>query len=330
MAQLGDFNKVGIVGCGRVGTALGILLGRQLRLASKPALASQPGHAKQQWPAQLRFFDRAPAAAQWAAGLSEAGAAVPTLAELLKDSSLVLVCVPDDIVPAMADELANCGVALDGKLVCHTSGAKSSGEFQALKTDGALIASFHPLQTFPDAQQAAERFAGAYCAIESESEEAAAVLTEFAERLECRPWRLRAENKRLYHAAACLACNYLTALLDASLQVFQAAGMEERQALEALSPLLEATVHNNLEQGPTGSLTGPIARGDSGVVAEHLAALTELSGRGGSTAELDQLYRLLGAFAVRLAVRQKTLAPAKQAELMALLKGAHQGRPHQV
>ena len=65
-----------------------------------------------------------------------------------------------------------------------------------------------------------------------------------------------------YHAAAVLVSNYTVALTHAGVALWRAIGKTEAEALQALVPLLQGTVHNLHRLGPSDALTGPVARGD--------------------------------------------------------------------
>jgi predicted short-subunit dehydrogenase-like oxidoreductase (DUF2520 family) len=67
--------------------------------------------------------------------------------------------------------------------------------------------------------------------------------------------------------------NYQVTMIDAALELMQGAGLDRRESLEALSPLVRATTENVLSTGPEHALTGPIRRGDCGTVRKHLMAL---------------------------------------------------------
>ena len=67
--------------------------------------------------------------------------------------------------------------------------------------------------------------------------------------------------------------------------------------------------------GPAKALTGPIARGDQGVVARHLEAM------GRCDEELLELYKAAGRWTVELALRKGTIDDAKADALRELLAG---------
>ena len=122
---------------------------------------------------------------------------------------------------------------------------------------------------------------------------------------------ISSEGKVLYHAAAVIACNYLTALLDASVTLCGKAGIDPQTALAAMSPLAAATLENVAELGTAQALTGPIARGDAQTIARHIDSLSECDD------DLLALYKTTGKWALRLA---KTRADRDQASDAAIAK----------
>ena len=63
------------------------------------------------------------------------------------------------------------------------------------------------------------------------------------------------------------------ALLDAIAELGRVAGLDEAGAMAIYGPLIEGTLGNARALGIRAALTGPIARGDVGTLAAHLAAL---------------------------------------------------------
>jgi predicted short-subunit dehydrogenase-like oxidoreductase (DUF2520 family) len=121
------------------------------------------------------------------------------------------------------------------------------------------------------------------------------------------------ERRTFYHAAAVMASNYVTALIDASEFLFGEAGVAPGTARRILSPLLRQAVENTLTLGPAVALTGPIARGDFNTVASHLQALSS------APESLQQLYRAAGLRTLDIAER-KGLARETALHLHTLLE----------
>ncbi len=128
--------------------------------------------------------------------------------------------------------------------------------------------------------------------------------------------RIDTEHKALYHAAAVMACNYLTGLLDAALNLAANAGIERRTAWQALEPLIRATVDNISALGTETALTGPIARGDHRTVKTHLSVLDR------GARELSDLYRVLGSWTVDLAQRKGSIEETAARTLLETLAAA--------
>ncbi len=222
---------------------------------------------------------------------------------------LVLLTVSDDAIEPVCRDLARAGCFANGAVVAHCCGAITSEVLSpARELCGASVGSMHPLQTFPNVEAALKKLPGAYCFCEGD-EPAVEVLEDFARALGAKAVRMSAEGKLLYHASAVMACNYLTALLDAAIATAGLAGIGSDDALSALEPLVRATLDNVFTNGPAKALTGPIARGDDKLVARQLADVAA------ADKELGNLYRTLGRWTVDVALRKGTIDSEKAASL---------------
>ena len=265
-----------IVGPSKVGTAIAVLARR-----AGYEVAAIGG----------RDLVKTEMAAEQIGGLVKAG----TPFEAAGAGELVLLAVSDDAIETVCNELAEADAFSTGTVVAHCSGALGHDILRtARERRGCQIASLHPLQTFPTVQSAIDGLAGVHWFLEGD-EQAVKVLNGLVTAIGGRPVSISSEQKPLYHAAAVMACNYLTALMDASLATAGGAGVESQTAWEALEPLVKHTVANISNMGPAAALTGPIARGDSETVVRHLEALEKYD------PELAEIYRVLGRRTVRLA-----------------------------
>jgi predicted short-subunit dehydrogenase-like oxidoreductase (DUF2520 family) len=266
---------ISIIGAGVVGTALGVL-------------AARAGYKI------VAIGSRRETSARKAAGLIGQGR-VGSPAEAARAGSLVLLTVNDDVIAPLAQELAAQEAVRPGALVVHCSGALASDVLAPLANHcGALTASMHPLQTFPTVQAALETLPGCYFFCEGHAPAVSAAM-QLAADIGGVPVEIEADRKTLYHAAACMACNYLATLQEAAIAAAALAGIGTLPARKALSPLVAATVHNVMNLGPGPALTGPIARGDVQTVQRHLAALDA------TDTDLADIYRQLGRRTVQLA-----------------------------
>lgn len=229
----------------------------------------------------------------------------------------VVLCVPDDAIPAVANRLSILDHSWAQTIVAHTSGVRTAAALEALAQEGAAVLSFHPLQTFtpgtpPDA------FEGIAIGLEGD-DRAVAAGEVLAQALGAHPTRLTAEEKTRYHCAATLASNGLVALTAVVEEVFGTAnvgGSDRPSATDLVAPLVEQTWSNLKRGAPEGALTGPVARGDTATVQAHLDALSE------AASHLVPLYVALSTEMVRVAVRGGKLDRNQAEELLATLRDA--------
>lgn len=245
--------SLSIVGAGRLGRALG----RRLELGWKIGVVCARGEASAR--NAVRFIG---------AGRPQAGLTVQALM-----SRVVLLTVPDDAIPAVARKLAQIGGdEWRGLIVLHTSGALDSTVLSPLKSCGAAVGSMHPLQSFSGV--GAPPLEGRVFGIEGD-EPAVLVARRIARALEGTPVQLRAEKKALYHAAGALAAGHLLAMEEAGVQLLMNAGITRAAATKALLSLSRQVLDNYEKLGPHYAWTGPLSRGDYGVVASHQDALQQ-------------------------------------------------------
>ena len=256
--------RVGFVGAGKIGFALGLHLFR--------SGAHISGYAS-----------RSHTAAQWAAQCTNS-VSFSSLQALLDSTDLIFITVPDGAIAQVAGELAAAANAqgaqgLAGKIVCHASGSATSDELAACRAALAACASVHPLCAVPDVPHAA----GNPNEDEGHTEGAAAqsaALASIPNRLASAFFTLEgdaaavaAADKVRYHAAAVFMSNLVCGLASEGLGLLEGCGFTEKQALEAVKPLFAGNCAAIAERGPQRALSGPIERNDVETVRRHLAAL---------------------------------------------------------
>ncbi|MHC4561605.1 MAG: Rossmann-like and DUF2520 domain-containing protein [Planctomycetota bacterium] len=272
---------IAIIGPGCVGTALAVL-------------AARAGYTV------TAIGGRNESATQSAASQVGSGVEVTTIHDAAAAGDIVLLCVSDDAIETVCNDLAAGEAFRSGVIVAHCSGALGSDILSTAKAQGCLVGSVHPLQTFPTADAAIERFAGTYCFCEGDAQ-AVDVLMELARAMGGKPVFLPSAGKALYHAAAVVAGNYTTALLDAAVGICEQAGIDPADARKALAVLAETSAGNAATMDLPESLTGPIARGDVGTIRRHLDALQACPPR------RRELYCVAGLQTIDLAVRKGTI-----------------------
>jgi predicted short-subunit dehydrogenase-like oxidoreductase (DUF2520 family) len=232
--------------------------------------------------------------------------------ELTRRAGLVFITTPDREIGRTAKAIADKGGFRPGQVVAHTSGAHSAQELQGAKEAGALVVSLHPLQSFADVQDARDHLSGSYFALEGD-EDALPLARRVVHDLGGKAFVIGAKDKPLYHAAACVASNYLVTLIHYATGLCRHFGLSYEEGFRALFPLVQGTISNIGRVGPPRSLTGPIARGDATTIQDHLVALKQVDKR-----ELD-LYRMLGMHAVRLAMENGSIDRDQAAEIIKIL-----------
>jgi predicted short-subunit dehydrogenase-like oxidoreductase (DUF2520 family) len=200
-----------------------------------------------------------------------AGRAHAHLTRQVLATQVILITTPDRALAEVAEELARIGEEeLQGKIVLHTSGAVSSHVLAPVKKCGAAVGSMHPLQTFSGV--AIPPLEGKAFAIEGDAA-AVRVARQIARSLGAIPVHIESSKKPLYHGAGAMAAGSVLALMEAATRLMVAAGMKRREAVRALLPLTRQVLDNFERLGPRAAWTGPLSRGDFGVVAEHLEAM---------------------------------------------------------
>lgn len=223
-------------------------------------------------------------------------------------AELVFITTPDRSISPVAAEIAKAGGFRPGQVVTHTSGAHAAGELQGVREAGALAVSIHPLQSFAEVRAAMENLPGSYFALEGD-ESALPLARQVVEDLNGKWFTISAADKPVYHAAACIASNYLVSLMHFATGLYAKFGLGPKEAFEALYPLVQGTVANITKVGPTGALTGPVARGDAPTIAGHMKAFQELD------PQLRELYSLLGQYTIKVALEKGSINQEQSKEL---------------
>lgn len=211
-------------------------------------------------------------------------------AAAVRESSAVLLAVPDRAVAEVAAELAAEAAVEARHVVLHLSGLLDRGALAPLASTGAGLGSFHPLQTVSEPATAADQLRGAYAGIEGD-DRALAAAGELATSIGMIAVPIPPHAKAAYHAGATFAANYTTVLAAVAERLAASAGVASDVAGRLYLPLIRGAAAN-LDSGPAAALTGPIRRGDAETVAAHLRALPPGD---------RELYLLLAREALRLA-----------------------------
>ena len=285
---------VGVIGAGRAGIALGAALSRAgHEVVAVSAVSEASVHrARAAFPA----------------------AVIAEPSQVLRRADLVLLTVPDDVLPGLVAGLAATEAPMQGRMLVHASGRHGLAVLEPAARRGGLPLALHPVMTFTGRGDDVDRLAGTCFGVTAPE-----VLRPAAEALVIEmggePVFIAEEHRDLYHAALAGAANHLITLVAQAEDLLRAAGVPDPARL--LGPLLSAALDNALRFGDAG-LTGPVARGDADTVAAHVAALdAEPSASPAAVAAYIAMARLTADRALATGL----LKPADAERLLGVLGG---------
>lgn len=228
--------------------------------------------------------------------------------EGVKDCSIIFICTPDDEIEKVCNNIVkNAKMSLRGKYFIHFSGSKRLEVLKNAKKLGAYIASIHPMKSFASIEDSIKTIGGTVYGITTEkmqlpreSMKVKNLITNIVESLDGTAVEVKDDDKPLYHAAACVASNYLVSLVNYAVEINEKIGIKSEDSLKGLIGLIESTIDNIKKLGTKKSLTGPIARGDTGTIKEHLDNIKK-------NFEKDDylLYKVLGLATSKIAYKNK-------------------------
>jgi predicted short-subunit dehydrogenase-like oxidoreductase (DUF2520 family) len=184
---------------------------------------------------------------------------------------LLLIAVPDDALAGVIGGLARMGLFHEGQIVAHTSGAHGLDVLTPATRQGARPLALHPAMTFAGTATDLARLRGISFGVTSPASLQAQAAQLVAD-LGGTPEFVANEKRSLYHAALAHGANHLVTLVNEAADLLRDAGVVQPE--KVLGPLLHAALDNALRMGDN-ALTGPVARGDAGTIARHVAVLGE-------------------------------------------------------
>ena len=221
---------------------------------------------------------------------------------------MIFICVPDDQIRGLCDNLAESPLQWENRSIVHCSGNLASDSCSSLKYRGANVAAMHPIQTFRKGDRL-DRLKDIYITLEGD-DELILDLEAIIDQMGAHSLRITADQKRVIHIASVIASNYLVSLMHISDTLLKDAGIHE--SLEIIQPLVTQTVHNIFKKGVNESLTGPISRGDFESVQHHLNHLK-------MNHPYSDIYKLLGVEALSIVQENKGLDKETINQFIALL-----------
>jgi len=282
---------VGVVGAGRAGTAMAVALRRAGHEVVAASAVSQ---------ASLSRISR---------NLPQARVLAPE--QVVEAADLVLLTVPDDVLPGLVGGLAATGTRVEGRLLAHASGRHGLAVLDPAVRAGALPLALHPVMTFTGRPDDADKMTGISFGVTA-PEPLRTVAEALVVEMGGEPVFIAEDKRGIYHAGLATAANYLVTLVAAASDLLAAAGVADPGRM--LGPLLGAALENALALGDL-ALTGPVARGDAETVAAHVEVIAAVA------PEMLGAYLALARLTADRALAAGTLTSADAQRLLGVLSG---------
>jgi len=212
-----------------------------------------------------------------------------TTDSLVDRAALIVIAVRDSAIHEMATRLAVSGRPvlehpLAGKVFAHLSGLLDDSVLEPLARSGAVCGSLHPLMTLHENSPTT----GVHFFAQSRDERFFPAVLPLVEKTGNLMHRLEPSTKTVYHTAATMLCQGISASIEAARMLLK--DLDDKLFREAFGPLAAETVAERMRGFDPSTLTGPAVRGDVEVGRRHReAALILPHGR-----VLADLYDAIG------------------------------------
>jgi len=283
--------RIGVVGAGRVGAVLAAALKRAGHTITRVSGAS---------PASRERIE---------VMVPEAHITDPD--KVGEGADVVLLTVPDDVLPAVVDGFARLGVFQPGQIVIHTAGRYGVEVLSPATHSGAIAMAIHPAMTFSGTSVDLGRIEGAPFAITT-TPTMVPIAQALVVEMGGEPITLNEDARQVYHAAMAHGANHLVTLVSQACRILDQVGVDDSAKL--FSPLMYAALEGALASGDL-ALTGPIRRGDAGTVAAHVEALTT------HNPDILPTYRELARATASRAAHLDMITPQAALEVLDALEG---------
>ncbi len=242
--------RIGFIGAGKVGFSLGRYF-KEHHMDVSGYYSQNPESAKAAAKfTETKFFEK--------------------LDDMVGESEVIFMTVPDSAIGQVWQQLKQHSI--QGKIVCHCSGALTSDLFSNMDVYGVYGYSIHPLFAICDKFNSYKELSKCLFTIEG-STQYLSYFQDLFKRLGNTIQIISKQDKVRYHMAAAMASNLVVALVHASELEFQACGFSEESARAALAPILTFNMQHITERGCIQALTGPLERCDVDTVEKHLEVL---------------------------------------------------------
>jgi len=256
--------KIGFIGAGK----MGFTLGKHLKLYEEK-LADKDGNKLYQI---VGYYSKSVASSNCAAKFTDTHY-YESIKELVQCCDAIILTVPDGAIGEVVNQLTTLDGLLEGKILCHTSGALSSQIFSGIGNQ-VYGYSIHPIYAVSSKTESYINFSQAFITIEGHGKyikQLGDIFTNIGHKVKV----ISSDNKVKYHSGAVFASNLVIGLFKMATDILGQCGFSEEEAMMALKPLFINNSKKLYESNPEEAMTGPIERGDDYTINKHLQTLDE-------------------------------------------------------
>ncbi len=196
------------------------------------------------------------------------------ISEIDKNADIYFICVPDKIIPEIADKLN-----VTSGIIVHTSGSTNIQVLSRVKSEGYGV--FYPFQSFSKNRIIA--FFDIPICLNANNDKTFALLSDVASKISSKVIHMDSETLAWLHLTGVFVNNFTNHLLTISHQISTEKGFN----YELLRPLIDETVKKAFDGDPAASQTGPAVRFDQNTINLHIEKLKEYN------PELAEIYKAL-------------------------------------
>jgi len=272
---------------------------------------------------KIGFIGAGTVATTFAIKMAEAGYAIVAVADIkpamakrmadrvkgcqIYDSNQSVVEVADLVIIATWDQamvpIINQIQWRPNKGVVHTSGFFGTDILEPAKRAGARVGGLHPAQLFANVEQALQALPGSTFCLMGEPP-LLDTLKQLVSAIKCKWIVLTTDQKPLYHVALAFAADFPMVCIKIATDLFQKFGISPGETLKILAPIIRGSVEGTLSIGFPHCFSGPITRGDLGVLSKHVATIEKYE------PSLASLFKALDAHIVPMALAKGTIDEA--------------------
>ena len=176
----------------------------------------------------------------------------------LKEADIYIICVSDDAIASLSEKLP-----FKNRLVVHTSGSIGIHDLHKDLRRGV----FYPLQSFTKDHPL--DFSSVPICLETLNKEDFEILTNLANLLGCKSYRISTEQRQTLHLCAVFVNNFTNHIYRIAHEISDSKSID----FELLQPLILETAKKVSYLSPYQAQTGPAIRGDKKTIKKHLKNL---------------------------------------------------------